>query len=446
MMKNYCLFLLILLGLGSNTYAQYPGCPGVVMDPSGVGITVNGDGTLTACEQGTEITLTANYLKTGGTETYSVSEIPYDPPFPFNTGTATSVAGDDEWSEVIELGFDFCFFNQVYDKALATDNGAITFSIAGFGGMSPPFGYAAWSFNQPIPFAAGGTSAPYNTSIFGVFQDTNASQAGTNPPSPPGSQITYEIVGEYPCRTLVFNIYNIGQFSCNQNVGLQTSQVVLYEGTNIIDVFVENRTPCTTHNGGNGLIGVQNQDGTIGITPPERNTGAWSAQEEAWRFTPDGPPNYTLEWFQDGVLIDANQDVISIIATETTDVTARVTYVQCGGDTIVSEQNLRILYEDPPILGEPRNLTQCVDEEGEATFDLTTVNNDITINPAYFFTFYESEQDMEDGVAMDEIFVTDQTQIEKTIWVVAEHEITHCFYVKSFTVRADDCNLFLEYL
>src|SRR5690606_36575495 len=92
------------------------------------------------------------------------------------------------------------------------------------------------------------------------------------------------------------------------------------------------------------------------------------------------------------------------------------------------------------------NLTQCVDEEGEATFDLTTVNNDITTNEAYFFTFYESEQDMEDGVAMDEIFVTDQTQIEKTIWVVAEHEITHCFYVKSFTVRADDCNLFLEFL
>src|SRR5690606_22249833 len=117
MMKNYCLFLLILLGFGDKTYDQYPVCPGVVMDPSGFGITFNGDGTLTACEQGTEITLTANYLKTGGTETYSVSEIPYDPPFPFNTGTATSVAGDDDWSAVIELGFDFCFFNQVYDKS-----------------------------------------------------------------------------------------------------------------------------------------------------------------------------------------------------------------------------------------------------------------------------------------------------------------------------------------
>src|SRR5690606_19699072 len=200
MMKNYCLFLLILLGLGSNTYAQYPGCPGVVMDPSGVGITVNGDGTLTACEQGTEITLTANYLKTGGTETYSVSEIPYDPPFPFNTGTATSVAGDDDWSEVIVLCFVFCFFIHVYDYAIATYNGDITVSIAGFGGIYPPLGYAAWSFNQPIPFAAGGTSAPYNTSIFGVFQDTNASQDdwGSGAPSPPGSQITYEIVGEYP--------------------------------------------------------------------------------------------------------------------------------------------------------------------------------------------------------------------------------------------------------
>src|SRR5690606_22916440 len=173
MMKNYWLFLLILLGLGSNTDAHYPGCPGVVMDPSGVGITVNGDDTLTAWEQGTEITCTANQLTAGGTETYSVSEIPYDPPFPFNTGTATSVAGDDDWSEVIELGFDFCFFNQIYDKALATDNGAITFSIAGFGGVYPPLGYADWSFNQPIPFAAGGTDAPYNTSIFGVFQDTN---------------------------------------------------------------------------------------------------------------------------------------------------------------------------------------------------------------------------------------------------------------------------------
>src|SRR5690606_11874347 len=170
---------------------------------------------------------------------------------------------------------------------------SITFSIAGFGGIYPPSGGAGFSFSQPIPYNAPGSGLPYKAAIFGVLQDTNASQAGTNPPSPPGSQITYEIVGEYPCRTLVFNIYIIGQFSCNQSVGVQTSQVVLYEGTNIIDVYIENRTPCTTWQNGVGLVGVQNETGTIGIAPPERNTGAWSAQEEAWRFTPDGPPNYT---------------------------------------------------------------------------------------------------------------------------------------------------------
>src|SRR5690606_12363189 len=235
MMKNYCLFLLILLGLSNYTYAQYPGCPGVVMDPSGVGITVNGDGTLTACEQGTEITLTANYLKTGSSIEYAVSEIPYDPPFPF-TGSpnAITLSSDDYWSDVIDLGFDICFFDTVRNKALINDNGALTFSVLGYGGIYVPGAWTNYSWTTTVPSPPSTTDGPlYRSAIFGAMQDLLPSGSFE------GYSVNYEVVGEYPCRTLVFNVYNAGHFSCTTNVGANTMQIVIYEGTNIIDVYVK---------------------------------------------------------------------------------------------------------------------------------------------------------------------------------------------------------------
>jgi hypothetical protein len=77
---------------------------------------------------------------------------------------------------------------------------------------------------------------------------------------------------------------------------LATHQIALYENSNIIDVYVENNPLCSSWNSGNSLIGIQNSTGTIGLCPPGRNTGAWSAQNEAWRFSTCFAVPSTLFW------------------------------------------------------------------------------------------------------------------------------------------------------
>jgi len=83
---------------------------------------------------------------------------------------------------------------------------------------------------------------------------------------------------------------------------LTTQQIVLYESTNNIEVYIEDKPVCSTWNSGNAVIGIQNGTGLIGIAPLNRNTGAWSATHEAWRFHYIGDPNL----INGRILIDDN--------------------------------------------------------------------------------------------------------------------------------------------
>ena len=76
---------------------------------------------------------------------------------------------------------------------------------------------------------------------------------------------------------MVVNFPDIPYYSSSCNQYTLTTQVVIYETTNVVEIYLEDRTDaCSTWNDGNAVIGLQNQDGTDGITPPERNTGNWA--------------------------------------------------------------------------------------------------------------------------------------------------------------------------
>ena len=120
-------------------------------------------------------------------------------------------------------------------------------------------------------------------SIFGVYHDLL--------PTIPGGTISYGIIGNAPNRIFVFNMCNVPMFSCTS---LRAShQILLYETSNNIEVHIGNKDLCSAWNSGNGLVGVQNTSGTIGISPPGRNTGPWTTAFEAWQFTPSGG-SYTV--------------------------------------------------------------------------------------------------------------------------------------------------------
>jgi hypothetical protein len=94
-MKNILRFVLLTTAFFSTTlsYSQ-PGCPAVNA----------GSDVVLGCGQ-TCTTLHATAFAGATTTAYTVSPIPYNPPFPFNAGIPILVNQDDAWSDTIDLPF-----------------------------------------------------------------------------------------------------------------------------------------------------------------------------------------------------------------------------------------------------------------------------------------------------------------------------------------------------
>lgn len=60
--------------------------------------------------------------------------------------------------------------------------------------------------------------------------------------------------------------------------------MVLYETLNIMDVQLIDKQLVPTWNAGNAVTGIINEDGLEALAAPNRNTSAWTAFHEGWRF------------------------------------------------------------------------------------------------------------------------------------------------------------------
>ena len=305
------LFVILIanLWISSISYAQYPGSPNV---DAGVDQSIQ-------CNS--SAILIATPLATGATNSYTVSSIPYTPPFAYNMGTPIMPGTDNQWSGVQNLPFNFCFFGTSYNKLIIGSNGLISFNTLNASG------YCAWSYSVSCPNSSIGGYSP-GPFIFGLYHDIDPSIAGSQ---------YISVNGTYPSRTFVISYYNVAMFNCNSM--LATHQIVLYEATNVIEVYVQNAPLCNSWNNGNKCIGIQNAAGTIGYTPPGRNTGAWSASNEAWRFTPTGTPNYIVNWTQGGLPIATGLSA-TVTPTATTTYTAHIDYTNCDGTHYIDSDNV----------------------------------------------------------------------------------------------------------
>ena len=259
------------------------------------------------------------------TTSYTVASIPYAPPYQFNCmRNPVSVNIDDRWSPIITLPFNFCFYGNTYNKCLVGSNGVITFDTT----ANSPGGTNAWAISNNLPT----TSLALN-SIFGVYHDID--------PSVAGGEVGYELITlNTGCRALVATWNNIAMFSSTCNSQKYTGMIVLYENTNIIDVYVKEKNICSTWNDGNAIIGIQNVNGTIATVATNRNglSTDWSvptATPEAWRFTPVGSnvPT-TIKWYEGsgttGIVVGTTASV-NVCPTINTIYTAEVTYTLCSG-------------------------------------------------------------------------------------------------------------------
>lgn len=206
------------------------------------------------------------------TTSYAVSGIPYAPNA-FTGGTNVALT-DDSQSGVLPIGFTFCFFGNSYTQFYIGSNGWISFSPT-----STTFTSA------PIPSAAG--TVPKNC-VMGPWQDWHPGVAG-------GPYINYQTLGVAPNRRLVVNWNNCPMFSCTTTLG--RFQIVLYESTNVIENHIATKPACLAWAGGTAVQGIHNLPGTIAYTVPGRNSTAWTATNEAQRYTPNGVATYTINWY-----------------------------------------------------------------------------------------------------------------------------------------------------
>ena len=207
---------------------------------------------------------------TSWAQDYVVQSIGYNPPHSYNQESSL-VNLDDAYSDSIDIGFTFTFYGTEYDQLVIGSNGVLNFDLSNVNG------FCDWALQGDIF-----PSPDFNelNSIFGAYHDMDISVDTSEI-----AAINFGQFGTSPNRRFVVNFYENPHFSCNEL--LSTSQIVLYETTNIIEVYIRDKPSCETWNNGLAIIGIINQTGEEGIAAPGRDldVGAWEAYNEAWRFS-----------------------------------------------------------------------------------------------------------------------------------------------------------------
>lgn len=299
------------------------GCPNVVS--GGLGLNGADPAPFNCTDTSTCVDLEATYLDLGSTTSYIVEPIAYNPPYAFNgLANPVSVNTDDVWSPIVNLPFDFCFYGTTYNQCLIGSNGVITFDTTN----NTAGGTCDWFFDANLPIA--GDTALIENSIFGVFHDIDPEVGGEV-----GWQLITLSTG---CRALVASWYNVPLYGDNSQ--FYTGMMVLYENSNVIEVYIQNKpNDPDDWNDNNAIVGIQNADGTLASVAPGRNglDTDWTATNEAWRFVPNGTSIASLTWYEgsgtSGPVLGTT-DVLNVCPTATTTYTAEITYTLCDGRII----------------------------------------------------------------------------------------------------------------
>ena len=279
MKQFYKILLLLLITFGSRSMQAQFACSNVFFNITDRDSVCNG----------TCAWLTAALPELRKTTSYTVDAIPYVASLPCESGGISapgSIRSDDIHSTVVPIGFDFCFFGNTYNQAVMSANGYVTFNTALAGTFSP------WAFTSAAALPSSVVTQIRN-SILGPFQDIDPSVSY----SP--TYVTYQTVGVAPWRAFIVKYTNIPMFSCTGS--RHTSTIVCYETTNYIEIYMTNKPVCPGWNGGLAIEGIQNSTGTVGYAVPGRNATVWTATNDAYRFTPNGPQlPVQIYWYELG--------------------------------------------------------------------------------------------------------------------------------------------------
>lgn len=273
------ILLTFLVGLISHTHAQ---------------VTVSIDSTGSSCFGPTN--LVANVAGPMGTESYTISQIPYAPEA--YVGNPITLF-DDDVSPALPIGFDFCFLGQTYNQFYIGSNGWISFS------PGQTTAYTALPIPDPSPLV------PKNA-IMGPWEDWNPGIGG---------QIMFQTVGSFPNRKLIVSWLNVPMYQCTGNFG--SFQIVLHEANSLIENHLTDKPNCPSWANGAGTQGIHDDLGTLAFVDPNRNSTQWITNNESTAFIPDG-----IVWYQGGVIVGLG-DTLQVPAGSSGTYVAQVTL--CDG-------------------------------------------------------------------------------------------------------------------
>ena len=203
-----------------------------------------------------------------------------------------NISTDDVYTNSILLPFDFPFYGTAYSSLVVSANGYISFDLSNADGFSH-YGILNNGSGLTATGSLPGQDLPslkYDRAlIMAPYQDLNAFYTTS-----PGKLMEYDEIGTAPHRKWILSYYKIPLYSIPcQNLIYNTSQLVLYESTGIVEVFINSKQICTGWNKGKAMIGMQ--DETKAIMAPGRAASdtSWGSidMNESWRFTPaEGVP------------------------------------------------------------------------------------------------------------------------------------------------------------
>jgi gliding motility-associated-like protein len=436
--------------VATNCSIPLTGTSTVTIDDVGCGVNTSSDAQLfvkvtgpgVICNENDLITISANYFKTKASTSYTVSSIPYNPIAPFTTPNNAALIqmnpnGDDVYcgntpSTPFTLPFHFCFYNNNYTQLLVGTNGILSFD------MSQPLNVingCEWNYpNVQLP----NNTFPELNAIYGVYQDIVFEKDPlTSNLNFTNSNINYFVkdIGGFtaPNRVFIMNVNNVPQYPM-QTTNRQTSQIVLYESTNVIDVVVKKRAPNNGWHSGLGVIGVQNQAGTAATVPPGRNVGTWSANNEAWRFIPSGTQTgkFDFKWYKNGIFLTSSDADLVVTAFAGDVYKAEVVYHRCDGTDVTLRDSYTVVIDN----GLPTMVLNDIWNCNSATsFNL---DQHLFSTGQFSYDYFASAQDVLDLIPITNITnytPPTGTVLPKTIFVNVSDNGTGCSKTQTFTIN-----------
>ena len=232
---------------------------------------------------GTPATINSG-LSAGNFTVSSIPHVVYNAPATagvlMNNGAQTTLLSggsmDDGGWGGIPIGFSFNFFGNSFTTLGAGTNGVLMFgAIPGYGTLDGQLG--DYTFTGP-PYFPNAANAGNLIALLASDMQMGNSVNGS---------VKYWTEGYAPNRKFVIKYSRVHGWSSNPEA---TVTCVLYETLGMVDIFVTNKTFANT-----AIIGLQNQDKTIGAVAPGRAGGTWTVTTpEGWRFAP--PANYLTVW------------------------------------------------------------------------------------------------------------------------------------------------------